>query len=284
MKAHSVRGGAGVHLHVREWGNPAGIPILLIHGWSQNHLCWAKQYDSSLAREHRIVAFDLRGHGMSDAPLAPDHYTDGDKWAADVAAIIDQLALDKPILVGWSYGGLVICDYVRKHGDSKVGGINLVGAAAALGPKAFGTLIGPSFLEYAPPTFEADVPNAITAMRKFLRACFIKPIAQGDFEVALAFNMIVQPKVRGFLAQREVDFASVLKGLTVPVLVTHGRQDTVVLPAMSEYILANCKAARASWFDGVGHGPFLEEPGRFNEELIRFTGECRTRPAVTAGH
>jgi pimeloyl-ACP methyl ester carboxylesterase len=100
------------------------------------------------------------------------------------------------------------------------------------------------------------------------------PIAQDDFEVALAFNMIVQPKVRGFLVQRELDFAPVLKNLTVPVLVTHGRQDTVVLPAMSEYILANCKAARASWFDDAGHGPFLEAPDRFNEELICFAREC----------
>jgi non-heme chloroperoxidase len=277
MKVHSVRGGAGVNLHVREWGNPTGMALLLIHGWSQNHLCWSKQYESSLQRDYRIVALDLRGHGMSDAPLAPDHYTDGDKWAADIAAIIDQLALHRPILVGWSYGGFVICDYVSKHGDRKIAGINFVGAAVALGPKVFGTLIGPGFLENAPLTFEADVPNAVTAMRKFLRACFVKPIAQDDFEVALAFNMIVQPKVRGFLVQRELDFAPALKSLTVPVLVTHGRRDTVVLPAMSEYVLANCKAARASWFEDVGHAPFIEAPDRFNEDLIRLAKECQMR-------
>jgi non-heme chloroperoxidase len=59
------------------------------------------------------------------------------------------------------------------------------------------------------------------------------------------------------------------------VLVSHGRKDTVVLPAMSDYIMANCKAARPSWFDAVGHGPFLEEPERFNEELIGFAKECQ---------
>lgn len=275
MKTHSVKGGAGVNLHVREWGNPAGFPILLIHGWSQNHLCWSKQYESSLQRECRIVALDLRGHGISDAPLDADQYTDGDRWAADIASIIDQLALDRPILVGWSYGGFVICDYVRKHGDTKIAGINFVAAAVALGPKAFGTLIGPGFLEHAPSTFEADVPNVIMAMRKFLRACFLKPIAQDDFEIALAFNMIVQPKVRGFLVQRELDFAPVLKTLSVPVLVSHGLEDTVVLLAMSEYILANCRTARASWFEDVGHGTFLEAPDRFNEELIRFARTVR---------
>jgi non-heme chloroperoxidase len=44
MKAHALRGGGGMQLHVREWGRPDGPPILFIHGWSQNHLGWAKQY------------------------------------------------------------------------------------------------------------------------------------------------------------------------------------------------------------------------------------------------
>ena len=91
---------------MREWGQADGPPILFIHGWSQNHLCWAKQYESALADEFRLVAYDLRGHGMSEAPLEPEHYTDGELWADDVAAIIDQLGLDRPVLVGWSYGAV----------------------------------------------------------------------------------------------------------------------------------------------------------------------------------
>lgn len=275
MKIHTVKGGGGINLHVREWGKPAGVPILLIHGWSQNHLCWTKQYESELQSEFRTVALDLRGHGMSDSPLQAEQYTDGDKWADDIAAIIDQLALDKPTLVGWSYGGFVISDYVRKYDQSKIAGINFVGAAVVLGAKAFGPLIGPGFLENAPGACEMDVPSNIAAVRKFLRACIVKPIGQDDFEVALAFNMIVHPQVRAFLTQRELDFAVVLKRLTVPVLVTHGRSDIVVLPAMGDYILEHCKTAEASWFDGVGHAPFLEEPERFNQELIRFAKKAR---------
>jgi len=45
-----------------------------------------------------------------------------------------------------------------------------------------------------------------------------------------------------------------------------------VLPAMSEHILEHCKVAQVSWFNGVGHAPFLEEPDRFNQELIAFAG------------
>ena len=77
MKVHRVTGGAGFRLHVREWGEPGGPPILFIHGWSQSHLCWKLQYESFLAQEFRLVALDLRGHGMSDAPLESAHYTEG---------------------------------------------------------------------------------------------------------------------------------------------------------------------------------------------------------------
>ena len=49
MKIHSVIGGGGVKLHVREWGKVDAPSILFIHGWSQNYLCWRKQYESQLA-------------------------------------------------------------------------------------------------------------------------------------------------------------------------------------------------------------------------------------------
>jgi len=157
-----------------------------------------KQYESELQNEFRIVALDLRGHGMSDAPPQPEQYTDGDKWADDIAAIMDQLALDRPILVGWSYGGFVISDCVRKYDQGKIAGINFVAAAVVLGAKTFGA--GPGFLENAPDACDVDVPTNIAAIRRFLRACIVKPIGQHDFEVALAFNMIVHPQVRAFFA------------------------------------------------------------------------------------
>jgi len=214
-----------------------------------------------------MVALDLRGHGMSDVPSTPEQFSDGDLWAEDNAAIIAQLALVSPILVGWSYGGFIISDYVRKYGDSKLGGINFVAAAVVLGPKAFGTLIGPGFLNHAPGACQPDLPTSIAAIRNLLRACIVKPVSQDIQETTLAYNMVVRPEDRGALIQRELDFSPVLDGLKVPVLVTLGRSDSVVLPAMSEHILGHCKKATASWFDDVGHCPFLEEPERFNREL-----------------
>jgi non-heme chloroperoxidase len=270
MKIQTIKGASGVKLHAREYGNSAGIPILLIHGWSQSHLCWSKQYESGLKDDARIVALDLRGHGMSDAPTELDQYTDGDKWADDITAVIDQLALDRPILVGWSYGGYIISDYVRRKGQGNIAAINFVDAAVVLSPTAFGSLIGPGFLENAPGPCQNDLPTNIAAVRRFLRACIVKPVSQNDFEEFLASNMVVKPDVRSALLQRQLDFASVIEGISVPVLVTHGRSDTVVLPAMADYILNHCKTAEVSWYDGVGHTPFLEEPMRFNSELKRF--------------
>jgi non-heme chloroperoxidase len=51
IATYDVRGGAGLRLHVREWGNREGPPILLIHGWSQSQLCWARQVAGGLAEE-----------------------------------------------------------------------------------------------------------------------------------------------------------------------------------------------------------------------------------------
>src|ERR1700749_3859997 len=189
MKAHVVRGGGGLRLHVREWGPADGPPILLIHGWSQNHLCWARQYESALAGEFRLVAYDLRGHGMSEAPLEPGHYTDGKLWADDVAAIIEELDLDRPVLVGWSYGAFVICDYLRAYGQDRIAAIAFVEGAVKLGEAAFGTLIGPGFLDHFVGATADDLPTSIGAMRSFVRACVVKPVPDDDLETAICWNV-----------------------------------------------------------------------------------------------
>ncbi|HET9103163.1 MAG TPA: alpha/beta fold hydrolase, partial [Solirubrobacteraceae bacterium] len=148
MQVHTVTGGGGVRLHVREWGKADGPPVLFIHGWSQNHLCWERQYESPLRDEFRLVAYDLRGHGMSEAPAGPGPYTDGKLWADDLAAVIGRLGLERAVLVGWSYGAFVICDYLRAYGQDRVAAVNFAAGAVKLGEAAFGTLIGPGFLDH----------------------------------------------------------------------------------------------------------------------------------------
>jgi non-heme chloroperoxidase len=275
MQAHTVRGGGGLRLHVREWGKPDGPPILFIHGWSQNHLCWMKQCQSPLADEFRLVAFDLRGHGMSEAPLEPEHYIDGRLWADDLAAVIDQLRLDRLVLVGWSYGPFVIGDYLRAHGQERIAAINFVEGAVRLGEAAFGTLIGPGFLDHFAGATADDLPTNIWAMRSFVRACVVKPVSDDDLQTAMCWNVVVPAAIRANLVARDIDCDDVLRALEVPLLVTQGRADSVVLPAMAEHVLTTCPTAEASWYEGVGHMPHLEEPERFNRELATLARRVR---------
>lgn len=270
MKVHSVIGGKGIKLHVREWGKGDAPAILFIHGWSQNHLCWHKQYESKLADAFRLVALDLRGHGMSEAPGAQEQYTESQPWADDIAAIIAQLHLDQTVLVGWSYGGFIICDYVRAYGQDAIAGINFVGAAVTLDTAAFGVLIGPGFLDHVPGATADDLPSNIHAIRNFVRGCTTRPLPSEEREAALCWNMVVPPRVRGALVTRRIDSDDVLGKLRRPVLMTQGRSDTVVLPAMGEQILKKCRTSTASWYPETGHAPFLEDTARFNRELAEF--------------
>jgi non-heme chloroperoxidase len=266
LHVHTVAGGNGVRLHVREWGRPDGPAVLLLHGWSQSWQCWRHQAEGELAGTCRVVAMDLRGHGMSDHPSDAAAYQDPALWAADVAAVIDQLGLHRPVLVGWSYGGFVICDYLRVHGQQDIGAVNLVGAGVLLTDDF--AHIGPGFLGNAPAACDPDLPTSISAVRRLVRAFTVEPISEDDRETALCTAMVVSPDVRGALLARRIDADGVLAGLTVPVLVTHGRRDEIILSTMADHVLSVCPSAVASWYDDVGHEPFLEDPARFDRELL----------------
>jgi pimeloyl-ACP methyl ester carboxylesterase len=77
------------------------------------------------------------------------------------------------------------------------------------------------------------------------------------------------------LVARVIDSDDVLRTLEGPVLMTHGRSDTVILPAMGDQILKTCRTSTASWYPETGHAPFLEDPSRFNRELADFAREAK---------
>ena len=176
------------------------------------------------------------------------------------------------MLVGWSYGAFVICDYVRAYGQDRIAAIDFVEGAVKLGEAAFGTLIGPGFLDHFADATADDLPTNIRGDARLRqgvpgeaarRPTTSRPRCAGTSSCRRA--------IRANLAAREIDDDDVLRALEVPLLVTHGRADTVVLPAMAEHVLATCPTAEASWYDGVGHVPHLEEPERFNRELAALT-------------
>jgi non-heme chloroperoxidase len=268
----TVVGGAGNRIHVREWGRRDGPTVLMIHGWSGSHQCWKNQIESGLADEFRLVAMDLRGHGMSDQPLDADQYRQQRLWATDLAAVIDQCHLDRPTLVAWSYGGFIVCDYVRAYGQDGISAVNLVGAAVTLNERF--DHVGPAFLTNAPGGADPDLPTRVTALRRFWRAMTEGPLSEEDLETGLCGSVSVPPAVLGALINRRIDSDDVLSGLRVPVLVSHGRQDQIILASMAEHVLRVCPTATPSWYDGVGHMPFVEDAERFNRELAQLAREA----------
>src|SRR5262245_29175791 len=130
---------------------------------------------------------------MSAKPLGLEHYIQDELWADDIHAIITGLALRKPILAGWSYGGFIINDYLAKYGQDAVGGVNYVGAAVLMGVEKAAHMFGGGFLDYVAGMCSDNLEENIRAVRPFLRAAHEKQPSQDEFEVLVAFNMHVPP-------------------------------------------------------------------------------------------
>ena len=276
IREYDIRGGGGITLRAREWGNPEGDSILFVHGWSQCDLCWSAQVSGPLATRFRMITFDNRGHGSSEKPRDTSCYADGQLWADDLTAVIEQTRLDRPVVVAWSYGGFIVADYVRAQGDGDIAGIDLVGAAVLLRPPSFDHL-GQVFTESAPVACSSDLRTSIPAIQRLLRSCSARALDERLWSAALCWNMAVPPEVRAALITREIDNDDVLAGVSVPVLVTHGTADAIVLPSMAAYTLERCKTAVASWYEGIGHMPFVEDAERFNRELAAFVDRVSVR-------
>ncbi len=268
-KPISVKTPDGLTISAQEWGNPNGPEILFIHGFSQSHMSWMRQVNSDLAKEFRIVTYDLRGHGNSDKPEDAARYRDGKAWADEVQAVMDAAGLKRPVLVGWSYAGRVISDYVTFRGADKLAGINFVDASIKFIPEFVG-----DNLKNLPIMGSEDLATNIAATREFVHGCFSKQPTAEDYEIMLAFNMMVPPKVRVGLGGRPLDATEVMSKLKLPVLVTHGSEDRNSKVGTAEYTAKTIPGAKLSVYQGIGHAPFYEDAARFNAELAAFVRDA----------
>lgn len=273
MAMHEVTGGDGLKLSVREFGNPDGQPIVFIHGLMQCSLSWSHQCKSDLADEFRLLCMDMRGHGMSESAASADSYQDSKLWADDVASVINSLGLKKPVLVGASYGGFPINDYVSHYGDGELGGINYVASTVYFGNDKAAERMGSGLMELVPGLLSSDLSENIAATRSFVRLFYATQPIQEEYETVLAYNMVVPVDIRAALASREIDGDSVMATIKCPVLITHGTDDAIVLPSMSESIKKQIPHATLSLYEGAGHTTYGEEAARFNAELAAFARE-----------
>jgi pimeloyl-ACP methyl ester carboxylesterase len=266
-----VRSADGVELFVREWGNPTGPEILLIHGQAQCYLSFERQTGSFLADKYRIVAFDLRGHGASGKPTAPEFYLESRRWADDVKAVLDAKRLRRPVAAGWSMGGRVLRQYLIHYGDAALGGINFLATRPVEHPSS----VGPGSAALAA-SRGLDLGGRLQAEIQFLKDCYAKPPSTEALELQIAYNMLMPRPARDAIAVWKTDPDAILAALgrvTVPVLISHGKLDRLILPVAAEMTsaaLTSARSKRISWYEDCGHSPFYEDADRYNRELDEF--------------
>ncbi len=278
--------------------------LLLIHGWAQSGVSWGAHLLESLASTHRVVAVDLRGHGASGVPqehsgpnAAPGANYSAVDFAGDIAAVIaaesstTTAAFDEPafgaagvVLVGWSYGGLVICDHLadritRDDDVAAVRGIVLVGAITSLGRGQAGGRIGAAMRAALPDAYSADPRTAIRALGSFGNALVpahrpdLGALSQQFFGASLGTS----PGARAGLFAREAAYDQLLRELPMPVLIVHGTDDQVVDVSAARHAETLIADVRATYWEGAGHAPFVEDADAFASQVADFVASVGVR-------
>lgn len=276
MISHFLTGSGGTRIAVRTAGDPNGRPVVFVHGWARSGADWAAQLADPALRRFHLIAPDLRGHGESDVPEWG--YDAPAVWAADLGAVLD-LAGAPSVLVGSSYGGLVITDYLRERGETGVAGVVLAGALTEIGPGQPGGAIGPLMAAGMRDYLSADPGVAVPALTAFTFGLTAEPADGAVIQRRLGEFLRVPPHIRKALFRRSLSSADVLAGLTVPVLVIHGTADTVIDPSAAEYAAGKIPNASLRWFVDVGHLPFAERVEEFDTALDEFADRCGRTPS-----
>jgi pimeloyl-ACP methyl ester carboxylesterase len=254
MKHHMVSGGGGTQLHVVETGNASGRPIVFIHGFSQCWLAWTRQMHSALADSYRLVAVDMRGHGLSDKPR--EGYADSQLWADDVRAVIQSR-------------DLVILDYLRHYGEDSIGAVNFIGGITKLGSDDAASVLTAEFLSLIPGFFSVDAEESVRSLGSLLGLCFSQALSPEDRYLMLGYNVSVPPYVRQALLSRSFDNDDLLPTLRKPVLVTHGSDDAVVKSAVIDRQMDRISSANIRML-ATGHACFWDDAAAYNRCLQEF--------------
>jgi non-heme chloroperoxidase len=266
----TVLGHGGVPLAVQEWGNPDGPPILLIHGFSFSAVSWKNQI-GEIAQNARIIAFDLRGHGMSGKPWHEADYSGSEIWADDVAAVLEAKGVERPTIVGWSFGGFVAVDYLKKCGADCASGLVLVGSLAGLvspppppDPEDFG--MPPSAGDVRVDDYHS-LFQGIAWTARIMTNEPPPPLNLLQKQLSLAMT---PPYVRRAMTGKSLDNRDVANCLDLPVLVIRGKSDGTIPKSKLQELMDVLPNARSIEYSNVGHSPFEERPERFNRDLLDF--------------
>jgi len=256
----------GVRLSVQESGNPNGPPVIFIHGLLGSRLNWEAQVQSPELRKYRIITYDLRGHGLSDKPSGGTPYHDGRRWADDLEAVIAGSHARKPVVVGWSLGGVVISNYLATYGDDNIAGTVYVDGVVELAP---GQIVDhPAvYRDMNSP----DLKTHLDGERTFIGLCFNRRPDADTFSRLLANAALASWDMQKEIPTMTVLASEALSKTRVPLLFIYGGRDALVDTPTT---LARAKALnpriQSKVYVDAGHAPFIEEPDRFNHDLAEF--------------
>lgn len=248
----------GARLHYEVHGS--GPAVVLVHGSGGNALSWWQQVPA-LATRRRVVTFDHRGFGRSQAPaeaLDPVHF------AADLEAILDHAGIGRAALVCQSMGGWTGVAFALAH-PGRTSALVLAGTP--------GGIATPRIAQDA-----AGLPQRM-AERGFLGMALARDFPARDPMRAFLYEQIhglnppsTLPSLLPKLGAARVD-PSRLAGFGVPTLLVVGTDDAFFSVDGLREVAATIPGARLEVLPGVGHSAYFEEPARFNRLVESFLDE-----------
>jgi pimeloyl-ACP methyl ester carboxylesterase len=252
----------GARLHYELSGQPAGQPIVFVHGFALDRRVWDDQLSVFGAR-YRVLRYDARGFGRSSLPSGPYAHAD------DLIALVDHLALGPVNLVGLSMGGGVAASFALARPaatrslvlvDPLIGGYRW---SAAFG--AVLTAVGRCARE-----------RGVAAARRLWLAGELFAPARERPTVAAKLRRIVGDYSGWHWLQRDpgrAEMPSVLERIgqvRAPTLLLLGEHDLPDFHDCADRVAAALPAAERRLIPGAGHLPNMEQPRRFDEALLAF--------------
>jgi pimeloyl-ACP methyl ester carboxylesterase len=260
---HTVQTAHG-SLAVEEAGT-GRTPILFIHGNSSCRAVFRRQLQSQLSDTHRLITFDLPGHGQSsDAPDPIRSYT-LPGLADAVTELLTKLGISEVVVMGWSLGGHIGVEMLSRVPGMK--GLIITGTPP-IRPGAFadGFVLSPHFqLASRAVLDEADVDV-------FARAMFDEPVE--TFLRQAIFRTDARFREQLFAAGKNgagIDQRLAVESNPVPLAVVNGSADRLVnLDYLETIAYRNLWNDKCHRLEGAGHAPFWHAPAPYNSILEHF--------------
>ena len=241
----------GVKIHYEVYGN--GPALLLTHGYSSTSAMWQGQIEA-LSRNHKLVLWDMRGHGRSDYPDNPAAYSEA-HTVADMAALLDQVGATSAIVGGLSLGGYMSLAFYRAH-PQRVRALLIIDT-------------GPGFKK--DDARDAWNRRAHDTGERFEREglAVLESLSRERSSVSHRDASGLARAARGMLTQRDARVIESLPDIKVPSLVVVGADDTPFLAA-SDYMAAKIPGARKVVIPSAGHAVNIDQPQAFIDAVLPF--------------